>query len=365
MGKSKYYTPKRIIQKNAKYNVIFGERSNGKTTAVQIHGIEIYYKTGKQMAILRRYADDLIGKRGQRTFGGVEKADDGDKVKNITKGEWTSIYYYGMCWYLCRYEDGKRVTDTKPFCYGFALSGVEHDKSTNYPDITTVLFDEFISRTYYLNDEFIIFQNVLSTIIRDRDDVTIFMLGNTVNKFCPYFKEMGLKHVKEMEPGDIDVYQYGESGLTVAVEFTEPNKEGKASDIYFAFDNPRLKMITGGVWEIDIYPHCPIKYKPKDIKLIYFIEFDGSLLQCEIVKIGRERFTFIHPKTTEMKDPEKDIVYSTEYSTNPKHFRNITRPRSQVEKVIAEFYIQDRVFYSDNEVGEIVRNYLIWCGKEV
>ena len=136
---------------------------------------------------------------------------------------------------------------------------MEHDKSTSYPDVTTVIFDEFLTRQSYLPDEFILFQNVLSTIIRGRRDVTIFMLGNTVNKWSPYFAEMGLKHVKEMEVGSIDVYTYGDSELTVAVEFTGSRHSSKASDVYFAFDNPRLNMITGseGSWEMAIYPHCP------------------------------------------------------------------------------------------------------------
>lgn len=33
--KPKYYRLKNILQKNATYNVMFGERSNGKTYAVQ------------------------------------------------------------------------------------------------------------------------------------------------------------------------------------------------------------------------------------------------------------------------------------------------------------------------------------------
>ena len=120
------------------------------------------------------------------------------------------------------------------------------------------------------------------------------MLGNTVNKYSPYFKEMGLKHITEMKPGDIDVYKYGDSSLTVAVEYTKPNKTGKGSDIYFAFDNPKLTMITGGAWEIDIYPHCPVKYTPAEILFTYFIEFGRDLLQCEIVQHDDLNFTIIH-----------------------------------------------------------------------
>ena len=362
MSKTKFYSLRKILQKDAYYNVIFGERSNGKTFAVQEYGLKQYHDTGKQMAVVRRYQEDYTGKRGSTTFDGIVKSG---RVAEIFAGEWTDIYYYASRWYLCRWEDGRRVQDEKPFAFGFALSSMEHDKSTNYPDITTVLFDEFLSRMAYLPDEFTLLMNVLSTIIRHRRDVKIFMLGNTVNKYCPYFSEMGLKHVKEMKPGDIDVYRYGDSDLIVAVEYTKPNNEGKESDLYFAFDNPSLKMITSGSWEIDIYPHCPEKFKPKDILFTYFIRFDDTLLQCEIVQTENNTFTFIHPKTTEMKNPENEFIYSRDFSPNPKHFRNITRPRTSIEKKIAEFYARDKVFYSDNETGEVVRNYLIWCGKDV
>ena len=34
------------------------------------------------------------------------------------------------------------------------------------------------------------------------------------------------------------------------------------------------------------------------------------------------------------------------------------------EKKIVEYYIRDKIFYATNEVGEIMRNYLMWCKKE-
>ena len=266
--KTKYYTLDNILSKNSQYNIIFGERSNGKTYSVYKYAIERFAKSGEQTAIIRRWNEDFIGKRGASMFDAINKNEE---VKKATAGEWTHIYYYASRWYFCKYENDKRITNEKPFAYGFSLSAMEHDKSTAYPEITTILFDEFLSRTGYLADEFVIYMNVLSTIIRDRKNVKIFMLGNTVNKYCPYFKEMGLKHIKDMKIGDIDIYKYGDSDLIVAVEYTPTNKKGKASDTYFAFDNPKLSMITGGAWEIDIYPHCPVKYKPDEILFTYFI----------------------------------------------------------------------------------------------
>ena len=93
-----------------------------------------------------------------------------------------------------------------------------------------------------------LFTNILSTIIRQRDDVKIFLCGNSINKVNPYFTEMGLTKAKNQAKNTIDVYTYGNSDLKVAVEYTgDVNTTGKSlkgSDKYFAFDNPKLKMIT-------------------------------------------------------------------------------------------------------------------------
>lgn len=358
MKKQKFYSLDNILSKKAQYNIIFGERSNGKTYAVLEYGLKRYIEKGEQMAIVRRWQDDFVGKRGVVMFDSLVS---NNVIFYLTNGEWTSVYYYGGKWYLCKYtENNTRITDIKPFCYGFSLTAMEHDKSTSYPEITTICFDEFLSRSAYIPDEFVLFMNVLSTIIRQRDNVKIFMLGNTVNKYCPYFSEMGLTHIKNMEPGTIDIYSYGDSKLKVAVEYTA-SIQSKKSDVYFAFNNPKLSMIKSGTWEIDIYPHCPVKYLPKDILFIYFIEFNGDLLQCEIVSVENMNFTFIHRKTGEIKNPETDLLYSTEISPLPNRKTRINKPTSTLEKKIAEYFIKDKVFYADNEVGEIVRNYLLWC----
>lgn len=359
--KNRYYSLKNILAYNAQYNMIFGERSNGKTYAVLKYALERNAEDGSQLAIVRRWQDDFTGKRGATMFDALVQNGE---IEAITRGEWTGIYYWGSRWFLCRYdEDGKRETSETPFAYGFSISSMEHDKSTSYPRITTIMFDEFLTRTAYLPDEFALFMNVVSTIVRYRTDVKIFMLGNTVNKFSPYFSEMGLIHVKDMKQGTIDIYNYGQSELKVAVEYCMPNKQGKESDLYFAFDNPKLNMITGGSWEIDIYPHLPVKYRPNEILFRYYIQFNGELLECEVIKHESLMFTYIHRKTTPLKHPDKDVIFSPEFDPRPNWRRKITVPRSEIERKIAEFWVKDKIFYQDNEVGEIVRNYLIFCGK--
>lgn len=364
IGKQKYYSLTNILKKDAQYNIIFGQRSNGKTYAVKKYGLETYVKTGGQLAYIRRQDIDLKKDKCDSLFTDLEK---NGVISELTHGEYTNVYYYSSRWYLCYYDEkGDRHLDTNPFCFAFSLVSMEHYKSTSYPGITTICFDEFISRNIYLSDEFIVFENVLSTIIRHRTNVKIFMLGNTVNKYCPYFKEMGLKHIRQQKQGTIDLYTYGDSGLKVAVEYTKNTEKSKdSSNVYFSFDNPSLKMITTGSWEIAIYPHCPVKFLPKDIKFIYFIIFNEDLLQCEIVMTDKENFTFIHPKTTPIRNPEKEIIFSQDFNPLPNYHRKLTRPKSNLEKKIAWYFMTDNVFYSDNETGEVVRNYLKWSNGDM
>lgn len=366
--KSEYYSNEEIKKRDADYYVIFGERSNGKTYSVLEDIIEdaVASNYKNQGAIFRRFEEDFKGKNGNQQFDGFINNKYGNQIIKLTNGKYNSVDYASRRWYFANiYEDdkGKIVKEIceEPFCIGFSITSAEHYKSFAYPKIKTILFDEFITRKMYLPNEFIEFQNLLSTIIRDRDDVKIWMCGNTINKYCPHFKEMGLTHITQMKKGTIDIYEYGTSGLRVAVEYCDsPTKKGKKSDKYFAFDNPKLKMITTGEWEIDIYPHLPFKYVPKDVKYQYYIQFEQELLTCKIIKKDKELITFIHRKTTPINE-DKSIVYTQEYSSKPNYRRKITNPTSKVEQFIVSFFKKDKVFYQDNEIGEIVNNYINWC----
>ena len=114
-----------------------------------------------------------------------------------------------------------------------------------------------------------------------------------------------------------------------------------------------------------MYPHCPVKYKPNQIMLVYFIVFDSNILQCEIVDTGTENFTFIHRKTTPIADEDNDIIYSLDYDPRPNHVRRLSRPVTKWQQKITQYYIADKVFYQDNEIGEIVRNFIIQSSGEL
>lgn len=366
MAKIKYWDIHNILSRQAQYNIVFGERSNGKTYGTLQYGLERFFSGHGKIAIIRRWEEDFRGKQASTMF---DSLISNGVITKLSKGKWNGVIYQSHRWYLCKREiDNPKnvIIDNDAFAYAFALSSEEHYKSSSYPDITLIVFDEFLTRNIYLPDEFIKFTSILSTIIRLRTNVTIFMLGNTVNQYSPYFTEMGLNNIKKMERGKIDVYKYGDSGLTVAVEFSDFPTREKKSNMYFAFNNPKLEMIRTGAWEMDIYPHLPIKYKPKDVIYKYYIEFDNELLQCNIINVIDENgndllFTYIHRKTTEIKEDGYSLVYSNISSPLPNHRKKITKPVTDLEKKIASFFVRDKVFYQDNQIGEIIRNYIEWC----
>lgn len=368
-AKNTYYSLDNILSKNADYNIIFGERSNGKTYAALLYGLTRFISTGEQMCYIRRWREDLRGKRAESLFSGHVA---NGVISKLTKGQYNSVFYISGKWFLALYDDekGKYKPCEKPFCFGFCLSEQEHEKSTSYPNITTVIFDEFLTRKYYLPDEFLLYMNLLSTIIRNRDNVKVFMLGNTVNKFCPYFAEMGLKNVTGMEQGTIDIYKFGQGGATVAVEYCATIQKDKPSNKYFCFDNENLQMITGGKWELAIYPHLPVKYRPCDVLFVFYIQFNDTILQGNIIQTDTDNFCYIHAKTTPIKDTENSLIYSLQMNGKPNYKRKILSTATYLEKQVALYFATDKVFYQNNEIGEIVRNYLmtsaktnIMCGK--
>lgn len=366
--KLKFYSLKHILAKEAHYNVIYGERSNGKTYAVLEYGLQRYFETGEQMAIIRRWEEDFSGANSARTcFDSLSMNGNGtNAISEMTCGEYSGVSYYSGRYYLTIQVDGKDVRTEECVAIGFNLSGWEHYKSGSFPNITTILFDEFMTRGRYLINEFILFQNLLSTIIRQRDNVKIFMCANTVNKYaCPYFTEMGLHRVKDMKQGDIDVYTYGDSALRVAVEFSDSPSKSKPSDVYFAFNNPRLQMITGkgNVWEMDIYPHLPVKYVPKENLYKFYILYDNEIVQGNIIAVGTQTFLYFHRKTTPLREDNAQLVYQKAPDPRRNYRTNIFKPYRKADKFIRDLLMMGKVFYQDNEVGEIMRNYFQECGK--
>lgn len=248
--KKKYYDLRPLLGKNCDINLIIGQRGNGKTYGILKHFLEEYKnsKGKKRFAVLRRWADDVKGYRAEQLFFPLQK------VVEELFGEGCTVLYYRHKYYLV--NDAGVKLDIIGYC--LAISEASHTKSVAYTGVKNILYDEFIQMAgeAQLKDEMSKYENTLSTIIRDAQDVKIYLAANTVSKFSPYFTKYGFD-INKVEQGSIvtNKFNLDDNILKVALEYCEYNEDvGKASSKYTTSN-----MITKGQWEIpptDDIPHC-------------------------------------------------------------------------------------------------------------
>ena len=366
MTEQTFYTTDRIREKGADVNIVVGERSNGKSTAVLLDILRDWVENGNRGVLLRQLVVDIQGSRGQNVVNFIVSAG---LVSEITGGEWSGIDYYSRAFYLTKIDgEGKKERQSEPFLYAIALSESAHYKSNQFPGVRTILFDEFIPETgSYMPDEFARFQSLLSTIVRGRGDTVVFLVANTVSWNSPYLRKYYPEGIEKMSPGELNVTEYKkirpsgvEIALRVAVEYCESSAKsgGKASDKYFIIDDARAAMITDGKFAIPEYPKCPIQWNTRNVKARLWIRTDDDkVLSGKLIRVDRHVFLFVEgvePEAIRLADPRKDLFYSMEYSADLSHFicpalAYASDPRTQM---IAGLINSSRVFFDRITTGE-------------
>lgn len=359
-SQNEYYSYANIDKLKATYNIIIGQRANGKTYGMLKKILDAYIDKGLPSAYVRRLDEQIKTTVIAHLFNELSPY-----IAKKTNGNYNGVTYWMHAFYLVKNDilaDGsvkRQNKDSKPFCRAYALNTMENSKGADAGKIRYICFDEFMTRKFYLANEFVVFQNLLSSLIRNREGVQIYMLANTVNKYCPYFKDMGLKSVDTMEQGTINLYTVGKTDTTIAVEYCDTVKVSEKVAKYYAFDNPQLDMITSGAWEIALYRHSPPELHKYDIIISFFVVFDDKLIQGDIYNYKDYPIIFWHPKTTPLKNPDQDIIYYPEiYDGNPLHMVTLSGGVTKAQKLIEMLIKSNRTFYSDNTCGELVNNWL-------
>lgn len=371
----KYYNTTEIRKLDAHYNFIVGERSNGKTTAILLDILKDYMETGKKGAILRRWELDIKGANSDSLFNGINNLG---MIEEITEGEYTQVVHYRRAFYLVNVDEktGKIKRSTDPFAYIFALTQATHYKSTSYPNIGTIMFDEFLCREGYLPDEVVLFLNFISTIVREKAEAKIFMVANTISWNAPYFEKFGLTNVRKMKEGSIALFTHkkkrkvgSELAMKVAVEYCANTQDygGKDSDVYFAIDDDRVAMITDGEFEIPTYPQCPHAFSLDNVKMTYWIDYDRGVLRARLIRVDKEMFVFVEKSSEEQQrllQGPRDCVYSLEFSSNHRHFVNpLDAYSNKATHYMCAAINGNRMFFDDNESGEEFRYYINQSSK--
>ena len=168
-----YYQLNEILNFNSIYKFIIGHRGVGKTYALKCYCLRRFIKHGEQFVWVRRYKTELSEAKS-------------DFMKDIA--DKFSMYKITI--------DGNKIyIDSKIAGYFIPLSVASKFKSKPFPDVRTIVFDEFLitkSSYKYLQNESIIFDELYNTIDRYKDLTTAFFIGNAISFVNPYFVDLGI-----------------------------------------------------------------------------------------------------------------------------------------------------------------------------
>lgn len=160
------YNGHELLSRNSLWNMVLGERGNGKTYFFKKWCIQSFKKTGHQFVWLRRYKTEL--KDMDTFFTDIAKEFPDDKFS---------------------LEGSKFLINGKVMGYLMALTQQVTKKGVSYENVDKLIFDEVLiekGNYHYLTNEVHTLMNLWNTICRARD-VRVFLISNSVSEINPYF----------------------------------------------------------------------------------------------------------------------------------------------------------------------------------
>ena len=353
-----HYNLDNIDKEDAIINIIYGERSNGKSYQVKHKkGIIKYLETGKRFILMRRWKEEITSEKIEQYFADVD-------VMKLTNNKYNCITMYRKQLYLSNYdiETGKTNKGEK-IGYVVALSTEQNYAGASYLDVEDIIFEEFMSRSgtgegTYLSNESDKLMNFRSTVDRKRNVVKLWLVGNSITRVCPYLYDWDLlkiiTHQKQgtiesvfLDTGDFDI-ETGESiKLKCSIEYC------KSTGVSSYAIGKHKSMLNTGSWQSDPQPHLPKSYKlyKKLYRIMFYYKSFKFIGEYLIDNETHDTCWFIYPYDDIIKD--NILVFSDVIKTSRFWQRDIYNPsiHNDVIKNLLSTFRENKIFYASDLCG--------------
>lgn len=340
--KPRWVSQKKVMGLNGQINIILGPWSNGKSYAVKNGIIKKCWEHKTRVALVRR--NDLENKDSI-----IENYFLDCDVENITNGEYNGIMCYRKDIFLAKYDpDLDKWQRGYHIGRGFSLSAYAHTKSGVYQNYEYMLFEEFVTTGQYLSGEFsepYRLMRLISTIFRNNDG-KVFLVGNTITPYCPYYREWSL-NVDNMKSGEIRDFEFKNSygNVTkICVYMTEPTD--KKSNMFFMHE----KEIHGGAFHSAEHDHVNGDITTANILYTVVFTWEGKKFLGQFVELNGAHFWYVSPKTTEIQPGTRTFGDLREQSD--RHTKGLT-PIHPNEAKLLDYLHAGKIRYSDNLTGTL------------
>lgn len=363
-----YYQLEEIEKEEATINIIFGERSNGKSYQVKHKkAINPYLESVKEaingkgvdrFMLIRRWKEEIKPEKIEQYFLDVD-------IYELTEGKYNCITLYkGKLWLSVYNPESKPQLKRGDYIgYCVALSIEQTYAGGSYLDVKNMIFEEYQARSGrtsaggYISDEPSKLMNLYSTVDRKRGTTKIWMVGNTISRVCPYYDDWGIKeiilHMKEgtIETTFVPTGAYDDEGnpelLKIAMEYCK--ETGTSSHVI----GKHADMMNKGSWQSDPQPHLPKSYNDYDIRFrcIFWYQnfkFIGEFLQDPDTS---EYCWYIYPYKGEISDDM--LVFTDIIRPERRYMRDIYNVDTTNEylKRILSMFTEGNIFYASDMCG--------------
>lgn len=358
---------KELLPHEDTYNICLSKRGKGKTTTLLAWALCLNACYGIIPQYIRQRKEHISPTYAGKLFDTINSMG---WIPIITNGKYNYITRpnKSRAWHYANVDAEGVITDV---CDNAVVSMLCVQNSLDYksgyeaPHGDFILFDEFITTKGYLYDEFSLFQQLLSTIIRLRDTAHIYLCGNTIDPYCDYFNEFDIvdiiptlayndhRHLKTVD--DI-------TGIATTLHIYSlpaPSEEHEKINLkYFGWRNRGNIAITakGGMWSIRCYPKPPkgsnytilgkrqIYHSKKYITAEYRQDENGVL---SAVLYEDERNNGVILLTT-------DTEFNANFSPSIRYGYGYSRTDYLLFKLLE----LNRVYYANNSIGSLFNSYI-------
>lgn len=347
IGRNGFIDWSAILENNVNIYFVLGQRSDGKTYGIIQDSIKHYIETGVPSAYIRRFDESL------KKYMLIDLCKPhNDFISKQSKKQWAGTVLKSKRFhFMTTGDDDKIVTDMNAFLYCYGLNTWENAKGPDCGEFYNVIFDECISTSKYLPNEYTAFENMLSTIMRTRTNSRVILLGNPINQICPYFDEYNID-IHKLKPGDI-VYRISSTGDKLKFVFIPPVTNRKTAGIFKFREN---SSITTGYWDFGEFPRVPSGMtKNSDYVFSFNVIFRKQFAVCDIYVYNGVLYCLWRPGNPDKIQDCKDIPTYSDIHIFRDNVKTAWNNFDEIGRIYSDIVKANRQYFADNRTGNLVK----------
>ena len=191
---TKFYDYQKILSYGAYLSFIVGGRGFGKSYGAKKLVIDDYIKSKQQFIYLRRYKTELDTAVPEFFSDLANNNEYQSHVFSVKKSKKVSTFYIQEK--IVDENGEEKLGEMEVMGYASPLSTSHVLKSTPFPNVRTIIFDEFLltkGSYHYLRNEMVMFLDFLETVFRMRDNARVFLIANATDLYNPYMSYFDLE----------------------------------------------------------------------------------------------------------------------------------------------------------------------------